>query len=387
MHRSLRAGRLSVTTTGQVCDEEEMMPKPNLADLKAQADTIYQNYDASFAGKPRATRDLVQLDGLISELESLIEDARTLLNGSRNPAVISMVDTAKENLERYREERSLIAELKGDDVTIEAAHAANRANRIFDVYGRHFAQKDRSTRDARLLDEMVEELQAIRAQMERLVELGSSSAERDLEVVSRELNMYREEANHIRAAYRTGTPNDRVNRLAALANSQFSLYNAQFAGKGRTTRRPELLERMIANLEEYRSMMRQVQQSGFASTMNANNIRIVGDNLDMYRKELDEIRKARASTEPSDLAGMLGGAANEIMAEYRENFAGKDRATRDLDHLGNLCDGLWEAARQMETLRGEPDIEFNDKNLQIVHESWATYEDEYKRIQEARGIA
>jgi hypothetical protein len=234
---------------------------------------------------------------------------------------------------------------------------------------------------------MVESLQAIRAQMERLVEGGAESAERDLEVVNRELKMYRDEANNIRAAYRSGTPNDRVNRLAALANDQFALYNAQFAGKGRTTRRPELLERMIANLEEYRSMMRQVQQSGFASTMNANNIGIVADNLKMYRKELEEIQTAREEAEPSDLAGMLGGAANEIMAEYRENFAGKDRAGRDLNHLSNLCDGLWELARQMETFRSEPDLDFNEKNLQIVHESWASFEAEYKRIQEAQGIA
>jgi hypothetical protein len=363
------------------------MAKHNLAELKERADAIYQAYDAGFAGKPRATRDLVQLDDLIGKLEALISDARENMNGGRNPAIISMVDTAKENLERYREERSLIAELKANDTTVEAAHVANRANRIFDVYGRHFAGLDRSTRDARLLDEMVESLQAIRAQMERLVENGAESAERDLDVVNRELAMYRDEANNIRAAYRTGTPSDRVNRLAALANEQFALYNAQFAGKGRTTRRPELLERMIANLEEYRSMMRQVQQSGFASTMNANNIGIVADNLEMYRKELEEIRNVRSSTSPNDLAGMLGGAANEIMAEYRENFAGKERATRDLKHLGNLCDALWEVARQMETLRGEPELDFNEKNLQIVHESWATYESEYKRIKEAQGVA
>lgn len=363
------------------------MPKPTLSDIKSKAEGIYQRYDAGFAGKPRATRDLVQLDELIDDLEQLIEDARTLLNGSRNPGVIALIDTAKDNLESYRNERQSIVELKKNPTTVEAADVANRANRIFDVYGRHFAGEDRSTRDARLLDDMVESLQAIRARMEQLVERGADSTQKDLDVVNRELDMYREETNQIRAAYRSGTPNDRVNRLASLANSQFALYNAQFAGKGRTTRRPELLERMIANLEEYRGMMRQVQQSGFASTMNANNIRIVGENLEMYRKELEEVRDVRASTSPNDLAGMLGGAANELMAEYRENFAGQNRTTRDLDHLSNLCDGLWEIARQMEMLRGEPELDFNDKNLQIVHESWATYENEYKRIKEAQGIA
>lgn len=363
------------------------MSKANFTDLKERADAIYASYAANFAGKPRATRDVALIETLISDLGAIVDEARTLMNGDRNPAMLSFIETASENLERYQNERTAIRDAQANPHTVATAGLANRANRTFDVYRRHFAGQDRGTRDRMLLHEMVGELEEIQRRMQNLVEQGADGARRDLETVTQQLGMYRDEVTNIARAQTVGTQEEVANRLAQLANAQFALYRNHFAGKSRVSRRPALLERIIANLEEYQAEMLELRDDGYASEMNRNNIRIVDQNLELYRKELTEIRNARTETAVSDLAGALGGAANDIFKTYGEQFAGKDRRTRDLDLLSVLCDQLREIALQMREIADEIDLETNNNNLHIVEERWSTYEDEYRRIAEAKGIS
>lgn len=364
-----------------------MAQKLNLDELKGRADEIYGTYSGNFAGKPRATRDLSMIEDLIKQLGSLIEETRTMMNGDRNPAVLSFLETATDNLQRYRDEREAIAEAKRNPFAVEGATLANRANRVFDVYRRHFAGKDRGTRDRLLLHELVGELEGIQQQMVELQSRGATSTRQDIETVSSQLTMYREEVKNIANAQTDGRQEDVAGRLATLANAQFDLYTKHFAGKGRTTRRPQLLERMIANLEEYQAEMRELSDDGFRSDSNRNNMGIVSQNLNMYRTELAEISNARRQTSVSDLAGMLGGAANDVFQIYREQFAGQNRTTRDLALMGTMCDALRDIALQMLEIARENDLDVNNKNLAIVEERWGTYENEYKQIEQAQGLA
>lgn len=363
------------------------MAKPTLADLKERADSVYSTYSANFAGKPRATRDLSLLEDLIERLHDVVEDARTLMNGNRNPAILSFLETATDNLERYRTEENAIQDAQARPHAAESAVIANRANRVFDVYGRHFAGADRGTRDRMLLHEMVQELERFRDELQALVDGGADSARSDLDTVETQLEMYRQEVTNIARASTVGTPEEVANRLAELANRQFSQYREHFAGHSRATRRPGLLERMIANLEEYQAEMRELQDEGYHSEQNRSNIGIIANNLELYRKELEQIYETREENPVRDVAGALGGAANEVFAEYGEHFAGKNRQTRDLEQMSRICDALREIALQMRAIDDEIEIEMNQKNLQIVEERWATYEAEYRKIAEAQGLA
>jgi len=363
------------------------MAKPEIADLKAEAERVYAEYDANFAAKPRATREPELLEQLIGRLERVVDQARTLLNGSRNPAIMSMLDTAGDNLERYDEELRAIRELQSDPYAIYGAALADRANRVFERYARHFAGADRSTRDWRLLEELVRELEDVRGHMKVVAGRGVETTGRDLETVEDQITLYTEEIDNIRQAQRSGTPEERANRLAALANLQFQLYRNHFAGKPRTTRRPGLLERMRDNLADYRDQMKALRSSGLQMKANGDNIEIVEQNLEMYENELTQIVAARDEVSVSDLAGMLGGAANGVFEEYREFFAGKDRRTRDLDRLSALCDELAEIAGQMQEISDNLELDSNEKNLGIVSERRATYEREYRMILEAQQAA
>lgn len=354
--------------------------KKSLQELKNEADDIYEIYRARFAGQPRATRDISELDTLIKRLTTLIADARETTSAAPNPAISTLVETAQENLGRYREEHNEIRKAQGNPYSVEGARLASRANRVFDTYGRHYAGQDRGTRDVLLLKELIDELKSIQREMDFVAERGIDATKQDIQTVKAQMGLYETEVAEIERTRTFGTQEEQASRLATLANAQFALYNSHFAGKKRLSRRPELIQRMVHNLEDYLGRMEQLQKDGYSADVNRNNMGIVRQNLEMYRTELEEIRKARQEVSLQDLAGTLGGAANDVMAEYREHYAGKDRKTRSLAQLSTMCDELRDIALQMNAIARTVDIDFNEKNFEIVSESRAMYEAEFKEI-------
>ena len=83
----------------------------------------------------------------------------------------------------------------------------------------------------------------------------------------------------------------------------------------------------------------------------------------------------------------LVAAANELFAEYRENFAGKDRGAVELARLGRICDGLVEIRKQMLELgRVEPSDQ-NDRNIEIVTQQLASFENEFEAVKQVQANA
>jgi transaldolase len=359
----------------------------DIDELRQNAETIFEEYDAKFAGKPRANRDLDVLDELIDRLERLLAEARSQLNGGRNEALMGLIERASENLEIYQEEREAIREVKqGGDAPVEASELATWANIEFHRYRRHFAGENRTTRDTELLSEMITRLKLLREEMTQLAdEHEVPGLEQDIETVETNLEQYRNERERIVTARADGEPDERASYLAVAANEQFSIYRDLFAGKNRITRRPALLSRVIRTLENLHSKMEELEEEEGTSSENRDNVELVEDNLEMYRDELDAIEQAREQVDVEELAGHLGRAANETFEEYREQFAGEDRPTRDLDRLGRLCDELYHLGRQMEDIGARDGIEMNAENLSIVLENLSLYQREYDAIEEAGG--
>lgn len=363
------------------------MDRQKLEDLQQKVDAASQRYDARFAGKARATRNLDELDGIISELKELHTQGQALMNGD-NTELRQVLENAKNNIDLYTEERAKIVEIKsqGPDV-VEGAMLASWANFVFDEYHRHFSGRNRSTRDVGRIDEMIAELEGVQQDMTALLARAPlEGTKKDLEVVESNLKMYQAELENILSARRQGSRDDRISNLATMANDQFGVYRSQFGGKGRTTRRPGLLERVIKNLNGILNDMRELNSKGTRSETNVKNIKIVQENLNLYKTELKAIKEARDNTTLDDFAGMLGGAANDAMAAYREGFAGQSRASRDLDLLSSLVDEMYEISLQMREVQdASKDMDSNNRNLQIVLDNLIMYQTEYRRIQEAKG--
>ncbi len=354
-----------------------------LTTITEELNSIYGEYDRNFAGRPRATRDASILSDLIARLEGAIGTVKSLGNG--DDAIADTLKTANENLDRYLEEIEAIRSIQGDSRVVFAAELAGQANRVFDRYQRHYAGYDRATRDYLKLNAMADELVTIEDKMAQLVKAGVNEAKKDRGIVKEQIALYRTEIANIKQAQVAGNNNEKVDRYASLANDQFKSYRIHFSGKSRPSRRIGLLERMKSNLKIYRRYMNDLQKSGFRNTMNENNINVVSTNIKMYETEIEEVKKAKASIPVKDLAGTLGGAANEIFESYRTSFAGKDRSGVDRDLLSDLCDGLYDIVLQMREISNEIDIDANEANLRIVEENLTSYENEYRAIKEAQG--
>lgn len=361
------------------------MAKSSFKTLKRRADDVYKRYEAHFGGKPRASRDLDLLDELLGELDDIIDAGKEELKGGRNPALTSLLDTAKERRKTYRDEREAIVDAKERTPTSDqGGRLAREANLVFGRYYRHFANKDRRTRDLGLLTEIIVELERIRDEMAKVDAGADQGLAANLETVEDNLQLYRDEYRAIEGARDRLSADEQAEVLAALANHQFSIYRDHFAGEPRPTRRPGLLERVINQLKQIHKKMYELSQGGLDSQSNERNMEIVSNNLDVYQSEVDKIHDAKASVSTQQIAGSLGAAANEIMAEYKEDFAGHNRQSRDLEQLSLICDKMCEIAYQMRAIEREEPLEMNEKNLRIVLESWTLYESEYRKVEAAQ---
>jgi hypothetical protein len=217
-----------------------------------------------------------------------------------------------------------------------------------------------------------------------VLKTNNTSFRGDMELVENNREMYRRERGEIEKAQNEGTTEERASLLAELANGQFRAYQTHFAGRSRATRRPALLVRMIAQLKQIQDKMRKLKVGGLKSEPNDRNIGIVTEQIKMYENELDEIRKVRKSTSFEDLMGFLGGAANEQFAEYRKDFEGKDRKSRDLQLLSDICDRLGEVRRQMDELSRTGPNENNDRNLDIVNSQLSGFEREWEMVKQTQ---
>lgn len=359
-----------------------------LSQLRAEVDQITGEYDARFAGHSRVTRDLNDINNLISRIRSVVGELGRL---PRSNDRTTLEDAAKTSLALYENERKEVMRAKSHGEDFEDFDVLRtEANMVFALYNRHFAGQNRATRDLGLLGEMIDDLERIGEGMRELApaiaHIPGNGAQADIDLVADNLKMYQTERGEIIEARGAGTVDEQAAALAEVANRQFKIYDDHFAGKSRVTRRPALIQRMIANLEQVLERMKALQSQGGVNDFNRDNIGVVETALGTYRTEIAEIRKAREGTKFSDLQGSLGGDANAVFDLYRDNYAGKERKTRDLDLMSSICDQLGEIGRQMADLGRAEASEMNSNNLRIVTDTRVMYEREWQRIAEAKGV-
>lgn len=357
--------------------------------LGKELEQIDREYAAEFAGQSRLTRDLDLLDRIIKRAQSVVERVSAIPVAAQGPDLARLKEAATQNLELYKAERGAIVRAQETGPVFEQfASEATSANFVFARYGRHFAGKDRASRDVALLGELTEELKQIDKRMTALIDeadrKSAADFEKDRKIVRENLVQYQKEIDLIEKAYDTGTPEEQASTLATLANNQFAVYQVHFAGEARVSRRPALMMRVVTTLKRVRDRMKALKDGGLTVEFNDKNMGIVEDRLGVYETELAEIRKIRQATPMTDIMGELGGAANKLFDEYRKEFADKARAQADSERLGNICDKLGEIRRQMMEMSWAEDNEMNTRNLEIVTEQLVMFEGEYEAVVRAK---
>jgi hypothetical protein len=354
--------------------------------LGKELEELDRDYQGAFAGQSRLTRDMALLDRIIDRATSIVKRIDQIPSAAQGPELVRLRDSAAQSLELYNRERAAITRAQTLGPAFESfSSEATSANLVFARYARHFAGKDRTTRDIALLGELIDELKQIDKRMSGLLEeTNSADFERDRKVVRDNLTQYQSEVDLIDKAQKSGAAEDRAGTLANLANAQFALYQNHFAGEPRVSRRPALLMRIVSSLKKIHERMTSFREGGADIDFNTRNIGIVEDRLKVYDTELAEIRKVRQATSMPDIMAELGGSANKLFDEYRSAFADKPRPQVDLDRLGVICDKLAEIRRQMSEMSWAEENDMNTKNLEIVTEQIVMFEGEYQAVVTAR---
>ncbi len=354
--------------------------------LGKELETIEREYAENFAGQSRLTRDLSVMDGLLARANSVLERIDRVPPAAQGPELSRLRETASECIRMYSQERRAIQQAQELGPTFyEFGEEAANANFIFARYARHFAGKDRATRDLALLGELVDDLKQVEKRMSALIdETQSEDFERDRKLVRDTIAHYQSEIGMITDAQASGTPEQRASTLATLANAQFSLYQAHFAGEPRISRRPALMMRIVSSLKKIHERMVAAKDSGVELPFNDKNIGIVEERLKVYEAELGEIRKVRQATPITDIMGELGNAANKLFDDYRTAFANKPRTQVDLEKLAAICDKLGEVRRQMADMSRAEDSKMNADNLEIVSSQLQMFEGEYEAVLQAK---
>ena len=349
------------------------------ATLSRRAEDIHSRYRYQFGGKPRITRRLADLDNIVAASEALIEECRAA-------EADEVIQTVRERISLYLDERALIEEAHALGATaVQATMLGTRANAFFGYYARHFAGQSRLTRDLGLLDDVIDALREVKDALQSLLASnGAEIAERHLKTVEGNIEHYVSERDAILSVREAASPQELTSACAGVANAQFEAYRVHFAGRARVSRRPALIERLIANLEWALKGMNGLIAAGAEVEINTKNRQRVRERLDAYSREADAIRKAREDASVYDLIDSLGQEANLVMADYSNEFAGKNRATRELSKMTALLDRLVEVERQMSALGRVYENETNERNTSIVHDTLLVYSSEWQAIRDAQ---
>lgn len=354
--------------------------------LSEELERIAARYESQFAGMPRSSRNVDELDTIVAETKSLLKRVESVPEAVRSAEMSSLAATARQNIALYERERTLIGEASRVGPEFERfATLASSANFVFARYRRHFAGQSRTTRDLGRLGEMVGELEGIEKGMADIVATSKQSElARDLNLVRRALKSYGRRSATSRRRARWAHPRSR--RASWRSSPTTSFGSTRITSLESHARRgaPALLTRILGQLDAIHASMRALQKGGLRSDSNDANIGIVERQRETYAKELDEVRAARKGIALSDLLAMLGGAANDVFEAFRNEFAGKDRKTRDAARLSSLCDELGDIREQMLALgRAEPSAT-NDTNIDIVTTQLTAFEAEHEQILQAQ---
>ncbi len=359
------------------------MNTQNIQNLRNREAQLNQRYEYYFAGQPRHSRNPSLLDEMLVEANSIVSDARKI----DEPVCLELAESVSKQAKLYEREVQQIRQIQASSTEVFLSHEYRSWARIvFDRYERNFAGHSRASRDAGLLAGMVSQLQWLDESLAKLEgrvdddEICTDTRSR----IESNLKLYRSERQQITSTRLSGDLDDRANMLASAANVQFEQYRIHYAGKKRLSRSIARLGNIIVELESIVDQMRALGPQGFSNESNEQNIEIVSGRLDVYRKEVSAIQKARGQASFSEFVSELGRSANEIFESYRAKYAGQQRETRNLKELIDLTEGLYDLAEEMNRLDRVRDDDNNQHNLAVVLDQLRMYHREYVEIGKAQ---
>jgi len=358
------------------------MAKATLESIRTLSDKLHNRWTREFAGKPRHTRNLGELEKLLEKAAGLTHKAKGI-PGEKGDALEKVV---VERWKLYRGERDAIAESQYDRPVVGEIHdLGQRIERALAVWRRHYAGRDRRTRDLPRLDEVIQILSVAVPRLESLQEHPEVRRE-SLEGLRGQVEVLRDERGEIEKLRRGSDASQRNVSILAEAQSALDQYRVHFARQPRATCTPARLERIINMMTNALAELRALPVPAEAEAAEAltKNQALLDSHLAAWKTELPLLIAAKEGIQPRDLTNQLGAVANQLFQTYQREFAGKERSTRNLQLLSDLCDRLTEVGELMTQHDTATREAINRKNVPIIDDRLRRYEAEWVEIGKAK---
>lgn len=266
-------------------------------------------------------------------------------------------------------------------MTADLRTLAEQAEATHGQYRLHFSGRSRVTRDLDLLDRLIAELTGLETAAAELPD----AADTLVPTLGSRLELYRKERNAIQAAKDGGPDEILASRAAQWTWLIHRRYIRNFAGQSRATRDRALLAELAAEQKRLRDELAVVARrhsAGWKGDLLASMQR----NLELYTKELGEVKTAQDSVSGERRGSMLAAHANNQFALWRKHFQKKARHTRRVRLLKRMIAGLDETRTQMEAARdGGLRTSSHIDNLGIVSRRLGDWRSELSKIEGAVG--
>jgi len=261
--------------------------------------------------------------------------------------------------------------------------------RMLQIHGRymlHFADQSRITRHVEILDELVPELESLARELEAL---GQDERVETLREQAKErLALYVGERELIQEVQVAGPMAVEVAVLMERAEIVRATYRRHYAGESRLTRDWLQLDGMVDDLVEIQQQLSTLSSGYGASEAVSGAVKTVTNELDLYRREVREIKAAQRDASGEKRFGMLATLANNQFALYRGHFAGHGRSSRRADRLELVISNLRLVFGNMKRLnQGElsDDVAATHRgNMETVSDRLDAYRIELEAVRDAQ---
>jgi hypothetical protein len=246
---------------------------------------------------------------------------------------------------------------------------------IHESYRRNFANRARASRDLKLLDQLIVELDGVAKKLPGSEALATTVSERQ--------QLYKGERDAIAEIQAGGPEVVAAWRLVEWSDLDFWRYGRLFGGQNRRTRDFGLLSAMASDQSSRAQAVEKAASKGGTRLKEA--LEQLKKNAGLYQNESTQINLARSGLPSGEHARVLATLANTQFSLYRLHFADKPRGSRRPALLKRMIGSLKDIQQGMEALQKLGiTTPAHQGNIDKVADRIRHHENELKAIVQAR---
>jgi hypothetical protein len=313
---------------------------------------LVRRYLEDFAWQLRSTRDVAALRTMVQRSDEILGRLEGLTAGREKA---ELLPSAKVYLALFRRELLAVEEAVRLGATFDAfASLASLANALMACYGRRFCDRPRLLCDSVLLETIVDALVSIESAMRECVvhHEPSSLLHQDVTTISRAIAQLRSEADNMVRAHQIGDPTARLMACMHRLEEQQQAFVGRVKGRPRGLVRPALVACIIRSVERTAELMEGLRREGLENPL-LDNVAAARHNVEVYRRELAEVERARAALWPAVLVKSLCDSAQNHIKRYELEFLGRHPLDVNAWVMDGLCNEMHEIVLQLAEIRPE----------------------------------